>query len=370
MNKKLKIHWQHPVIDYLSNLVNFGADFRFWPRAALYFIKFASFEPLRILERIVYGNRIAAYKFKQDPIFILGYYRSGTTHLQEVMLQDKRFGYMNFYQCFFSSAFLVSEKFLRPIFDGIVSLVRFKHPAHKIPFHFKLPGEEDVALVSSGYRLASNWGQVFPRSFKKFFSNTVFFESASKGDQLDFQIEMLDLIKRVSIANGGKQLLLKSPPQTARIQQILEIFPRAKFIFIHRNLYDVYKSNQKLWQSFKGQCLQNFDQDLADESILWSLKRSLECYDRDRRQLGSDQLFEIRYDDFLSDPISCLASIYKHLDLGDFDAVVGDFADYLNLKHGTNVDRYVFTKNDIQKINHHWGHWLRRWNYEEPHSVS
>ena len=45
-----------------------------------------------LLQRLIYGRRIAATEIKQPPIFIIGHWRSGTTYLHELMVCDERLG--------------------------------------------------------------------------------------------------------------------------------------------------------------------------------------------------------------------------------------------------------------------------------------
>jgi len=56
-------------------------------------------------------------------------------------------------------------------------------------------------------------------------------------------------LKKISYKNNGKPILLKSLVNTAKIKQILDLYPNAKFIHIHRNPYDVYFSTWKLYKS-------------------------------------------------------------------------------------------------------------------------
>src|SRR5262249_2959451 len=46
-----------------------------------------------------------------------------------------------------------------------------------------------------------------------------------------------------------RPLVLKSPPHTARIRLLLELFPAARFVHIHRNPYDVFRSTCHLAQT-------------------------------------------------------------------------------------------------------------------------
>lgn len=86
-----------PVIDFTETLLKYEPDPKYIGRILIYYIKFSVFEPFRLVERVWLGRKLRDFRFSSDPVFILGYYRSGTTHLQEVLLQDPQFGYMNFF---------------------------------------------------------------------------------------------------------------------------------------------------------------------------------------------------------------------------------------------------------------------------------
>jgi omega-hydroxy-beta-dihydromenaquinone-9 sulfotransferase len=355
-----------PVLDFTHLLLQHGPSARYLPRILVYYVKLLFFEPFRWLENLLVRRRPDGLRLREDPVFILGYYRSGTTHLQEVLLQDPRFGYLNFYQCYFQKGFLVTERFFKKTFGRIMTAIRFRHPAHGVPFEFDLPGEEDVSLTASGFGNAACWGQLFPRSFRAFFSKFVLFEGCSEEERAIFERELQDLIGRVSVAHGGKRLLLKSPPHTARVAMLRRLYPGAKFIFIRRNPYLMYKSNQKLWRSFYGQCLQSFDDEQAREGILWSFDRILDRYEREKRLLAPGQLVEVAYEKFAADPLGVLRSIYQELGLGSFDDVQPRFQEYLARKHGTNVDRYRIDERDVRDVEAHWKRWLDAWGYSRP----
>jgi hypothetical protein len=64
----------------------------FW-KVPGWLLKTIVFEPLRWLEMIFYNKKVRQHKITKGPIFILGYYRSGTSYLHEFFTQDDRLGY-------------------------------------------------------------------------------------------------------------------------------------------------------------------------------------------------------------------------------------------------------------------------------------
>ncbi|GAH11813.1 unnamed protein product [marine sediment metagenome] len=44
------------------------------------------FTPLSIIEKLLFDRKVKKIKLKQDPLFILGHWRQGTTFLHEILL--------------------------------------------------------------------------------------------------------------------------------------------------------------------------------------------------------------------------------------------------------------------------------------------
>jgi hypothetical protein len=85
----------------------FDVDWPYWPRALA--ITLGSF-PNALLsgwENLVYGRRVQ-HAIIDPPLFVLGIFRSGTTLLHNLLVQDDRFAFPNVYQCCFPKTFLTS----------------------------------------------------------------------------------------------------------------------------------------------------------------------------------------------------------------------------------------------------------------------
>ena len=117
-------------------------------------------------------------------------------------------------------------------------------PMDNIKLGFDLPQEDEHAtcLLSGGispymaYYYMSNW-----REFEDYFA----FKKDSD-EKMRWRESFLFLMKKLTLraARRGEspRFVLKSPVHTARIPLLLELFPKAKFVYISRHPYDVFSS--------------------------------------------------------------------------------------------------------------------------------
>lgn len=71
---------------------DFAVDLPYWGRAAAITVLSIQNSLLAAFENFWYRQRISATKI-EPPLFILGIWRSGTTHLHNLLAQDDRFAY-------------------------------------------------------------------------------------------------------------------------------------------------------------------------------------------------------------------------------------------------------------------------------------
>jgi omega-hydroxy-beta-dihydromenaquinone-9 sulfotransferase len=83
----------------------FAVDRPYWGRAAVTTFCSLQNSVLRWYEDARYVQRILQAHV-EPPLFILGVWRSGTTHLHKLFALDDRFAYPNFYQALYPHSFL------------------------------------------------------------------------------------------------------------------------------------------------------------------------------------------------------------------------------------------------------------------------
>lgn len=325
-------------------------------------IKTILLEPLRWVELLRFGNRIRKHRIMNPPVFILGHYRSGTTYLQRMFIQDQRFGYTSLFQTVLPEIMLLTERTLTPLFDSISKLFGIKNHFHRMPLTWsRFPGEEDVGMTALLQPSASQWGQLFPARNKFYLDNYILF----RGEKVSIQQWKDDYqfyLKKISLQNKSKPLVLKNPPNTARIKVLLSLFPDARFIHIMRNPSDVFASTRNLRKVIRvnyglGPC----DENAEDERIINNYKAIMDQYLLEKELIPSEQLIEIAYEDFIHEPLSTLQSIYQHLALPSFNdcknhmhALSAGARSYKMLRHQLSPECRLRIEKEFSLYTHYW----------------
>jgi len=323
-------------------------------------------EPFRILENLKYANEIRGYKLKKNPVFIIGHWRSGTSFLQYLLGKDPQFGYMNKFQAVFPNLFLHSEPFLKSLVERIPQTLNIIRDAQNISVNLDLdsPSEIEIALTCMISPASLHWGHIFPDNAWEYFNKYLFLETASNEEMQQWEHDYHHLIKKISMKNDGKQMLIKSPGNTCRIEKLLELYPNARFIYIHRNPYDVFYSNIKLWNTLLDNlAVQNFTEQQMELIIIRTYKKLIKKYIKQKNQIPEGQLVEIRFKKLISEPVNELFSVYEHLHLDGFAKAEPYFHHFLENNAKGNSSSYKYKKRIITLINKNWSFAFKRWGY-------
>lgn len=306
-------------------------------------------------DRLIYGQMIRDRKIASGPLFILGHWRCGTTHLQNLLNLDQNFISPTAFQATFPHC-LNNRKILKSIFDRIAPR---KRPMDNMVFGCDVPHEDEFALVAltgiSPYIRA-----LFPITGNSRYE-ALDPEAIPPEALEEWKKSFLFFLKMVACCSNGERLLLKSPTHLGRVHVLLELFPDAQFVHIVRNPYTVFLSSRRLWQDlFSYSHLQTVDQDLVDEIILSWHVEMYSLFERDRRLIPRGALHEIRFEDLEAMPIKTLKSIYNCLNLCDFDMFADKAANYLESIREYKKNEYHLDAVTRAKVAHSW-----KWTFEK-----
>jgi len=336
----------------------FAVDPEYWHRAA--FITLASLlnSRARRKEETLHREEIEAVEI-QPPVFILGHWRSGTTHLHNLLSRDPQFAFPNTYQVVNPLTFLTTEETNTRRFARMLPETR---PMDAMELSFQSPQEDEFAPCLMTLR-SLYLGISFPR-LEDDYSRYLTFENLPEQEVREWKDALIWFLKKLTF-KYGRQLVIKSPPHTARIRLLLEMFPEARFIHIHRHPSQVFQScrhyyDTATWYSY----LQRPDLSLVDDRIISRYRELHDAFFSQRELIPAGHFHEVGYDDLDASPLETVRSIYQKLELPGFDAFERSLRDYLGSLSGYRKNRFVALDPGIRdKIAVAWERSFAEWNY-------
>ena len=296
----------------------------------------------------------------EDPIFIIGHWRSGTTFVHNVISKDPKFGYCTTYQTVFPHLMLWGRRFFRWCMKVVMPSSR---PTDSLELTPDQPQEEEFAIANmSPVSYYHFW--CFPRHIAEYRRKYLVMKDLGEDEREEFrrtQKKMIDLALRVS---GKKQFLSKNPPHTGRVKELLELYPNAKFVYLVRNPYTVYKSTMSfIGNTLKTTQLQDISREELEKEVLETYTELFDKYEADKGLIPEGHLIEVRFEDFEKDPVAMAEKIYKALDLGDFESVRPLMSEYAGQKKGFKKNKYQYDEHTVSAVNAHWSKAVEKWGY-------
>lgn len=305
-------------------------------------------------------RKIENQPLQEDPLFILGHWRSGTTFVHNVFACDKHFGYTTTYQTVFPHLVLWGQPFFK---KNMAMLMPDKRPTDNMELRPDLPQEEEFALSNMmPYTYYNFW--FFPQRWMEYCDRFLTFEKITEEERAVFKEVFMRLLK-VSLANtGGTQYLSKNPPHTGRVRTLVEMFPNAKFIYLKRNPYTVFESTRSFFtNTIKPLKLQDISDEQIVANIVEAYKRLYDRYEADKVCIPEGNLVEIKFEDFEKNAFDLTKDIYQRLNLKGFDEAEADIKKYLDKKKGYKKNKYQYAESTVKIVEENWNKALEEWDY-------
>ncbi len=319
--------------------------------------------PLRLAERLRYGRQVAHTTVAPQPLFILGFARSGTTHLHNLLHHDPQYATVSTFQSIVPTFFLIGRGWLKRHMARSLPATR---PGDNVRVSLDAPLEEEVAL-SNTCALSPIHHLSFPHQTRRYLEKYLTMQGLTQKELARWERVYLDILRKATLAHDGRPLLLKSPNNTSRIPHLLRLFPEAKFIHIVRNPYRVYCSMLHQYQAilplFQLQVMAAHD--LAPH-ILHSYKLTMQAYLHDRALIPRGNLTEVRFEDLERRPLAELERLYTELALPGWEQAHGPIRDYLHSLSGYRKNRFSPDQAVINRIRQEWQFALDIWPYPPP----
>ncbi len=346
-----------------SLLLRNRVSFRYVPRLLITLIINLVNLPFRIYERFLINPRMSKKELDHPPIFILGHWRSGTTHLHNLLCKDPRMAYASTFQSVFPDTLF--SWLGRFIFEGFARLlIPGTRKGDNVILGTRLPQEEEFALGDKT-PVCYYYFWMFPRRMREYYDRCVRMLGISDGRRESWRSDYKLLIAKAIRDTSGDRFLSKNPPNTGRIGFLLETYPEAKFIHIHRNPVEVYLSTQNFFRKMMPHLqLQTIDQEQINEDIFEVYKMLMKDYLKQRSLVPEGQLVEVSFEQLEKDPMAVTKRIYSSLGIDGFDQAESHFQRYVDQMKSYRKNRHEIAPELEERIHKEWGFAFAEWGYE------
>ncbi len=306
-----------------------------------------------------FGRRIKPIAEDQQPIFIIGHWRSGTTLLHELLVLDPRHTFPTTYDCFAPNHFLATQWF-------VLRFMRFllpsRRPMDNMAAGWDRPQEDEFALCNLGTP-SPYLTMAFPNHPPQWTRSISRSRDSRRRRSSRWKRTFLRFLCEVSYFNR-KRIVLKSPPHTCRIKVLLELFPQARFVHIVRDPFVIFPSTVNLWKKlYKQTALQRPTFVGLEDQVFDTFERMYDRFEAERHLIGPRQLCELRYEDLVRDPIACMQAVYEKLDLGEFETLLPALREYVAGMSGYETNRYELAPELRDRIARRWATFIRKYGY-------
>lgn len=261
------------------------------------------------------AEQLAQANFR-DAVVVLGYWRSGTTLLHELLCLDTRYTYPTTHACMNPHYFLFSEA------SALASEgASAQRPMDEMEVRPASPQEDEFALLSLGARSpyeALVVPEVLPEALMLSDPRDLSTDEANRWREV-----FLSFVAGVSVRGSGKPMILKSPTHGFRVSTLRELLPDARFILIVRDPMTSFESVVRMWRKmFEIYALGAIlpDDDIR-EAILADRLRFDAKLAASTPGLPANRFLTITYESLIANPVAVVENLYAQLDLPAFGVV-------------------------------------------------
>ncbi len=163
-------------------------------------------------------------------------------------------------------------------------------------------------------------------------------------------------LQHLQVDYSGQRWVLKTPPHLAYLDTLIKQYPDAAIVQTHRAPMEVLASISSLSCTLHSAFSDDIDPvAIAQaEANYFSEMLSLGMQQRAAMPDEDSRVFDVQFDDIISDPIQVIQSLYRHFDFDFSDTVRGAMQDYLDNrprdKHGEH--HYTLEKFGLSEHQH------------------
>ncbi|MBY5972871.1 sulfotransferase [Ferrimonas balearica] len=312
------------------------------------------------LGQLIHGRALARTEIRPDPVFVLGYWRSGTTWLHQLLSCDPRFCSPTSLQVFMPKSFLMLRHVMRPLAP---LWLPGRRPMDSVALEADSSEEDEVALLVAGAPSVMR-GMAFDDPEAPAMTDDI--ADLPEALRADWHRRWRAFLTAVQYLAPDRQLLLKSPGHTMRLAEVLRAFPQARFIHILRDPYEIAQSNILTAEGMTAtQTLRRTMPARADleDGVFRAFRAFHEAFERDRALIPEGHYTCIRYEDLRRDPKAVIQGVYDAIGLGEADALEPALDRMLSARKGYRVNEFSMDTALARRVEREWAAYFRRYGY-------
>ena len=309
-------------------------------------------------EQKLFGHKIENQTLSDNPVIIIGHWRTGSTFLHQLLSIDANFVTSTVFQASLPDSFLSSRKSYEPIMSRMIKGTR---PMDQVKLGLDEPLEDEYAIFRlSGFSPLEQI--IFPKKGNYFLKNYPGF--LPKMEKLGEWKKALILFYKKLLVYNNQIILIKNPFHSTRLNVLNDIFPNARYIHIIRHPYKVVPSTQRMWDIVGSQNSMNrnwMKPSIKEVSEIYN--QMLEEIDQAKNNLPEKRFYEVKFEDFENNPKEEIKSIYNHFGLQYSDKLDLSLDDFLSTIKDYKKNEYTLSnevKTDISEV---LKPWMIKYNY-------
>ncbi|QNI63914.1 sulfotransferase [Synechococcus sp. A15-44] len=302
-------------------------------------------EPMAWLQSCLFARRLHKAELPDDPIVVIGHWRSGTTYLHQLLASDPTLATARNSLTMAPQVALLLKPLIRLALKAWMTRQR---PIDAVPWGPNDPQEDEVGLAR--LTMDTNMaGMAFPRSYSWFFRRNVL------GLSRAFERQWLHFTKLTWLHDGqGKTgLLIKNSAHSARVELVLRHFPRARFVLLCRDRQDSIRSLVQVKQRLGALVgLQPVPDAVTQvEETVAAHGQLLKAFEASRHRIPAGQLVELPYEDLIRQPFAALKRIYDELGLSSWSVAQASLQARIALARSYTADPVTLPLAAEQRLN-------------------
>jgi hypothetical protein len=259
----------------------------------------------------------------QDPIFIIGNYRSGSTFFHRILLRDDQFTCLKAWEIYFSPA-VIHRKFVRlvlrlssligsPVQKAVAAFDRMMNDIYTMHRTGLMTYEQDSQLF---YHTWSSYNifAIFP--FPELARRYIYYDQDVPRDERLRQFGYYkEALHRHQFLRPGQQYLSKNPDFSPAVETLLEVFPNAKIINLVRPPEQMIPSSINLW-AHNWRAYGTPEEEFPQVEVI--MEHAYHWYSYPHQKLSGlppDRYQVVFFEDLVGDPKAEVCRIYNEFGL-------------------------------------------------------